>query len=142
VELVIVVLIVGIVSATAAPKFARSLRRSRLDAACLRVKADLNLARQTAISRSSSQSVQFTTGSGTYTLPGMTHPDRPTLTYSVNLSGEPYGATVIGAAFGASSTVQFDRFGQPSATGVVTVAIGSSTQTVSVEATSGVVTIP
>jgi MSHA pilin protein MshC len=142
VELVIVVLILGIISATAAPKFARSLRQSRLDAACLRVKADLNLARQTAISRSSSQSLQFTNGSATYTLPGMTHPDHPSLAYSVNLSGEPYGATVSAATFGGSSTVQFDRFGQPTAGGTVTVAVGTSTKTVTVEATNGVVTIP
>ncbi len=142
VELVIVVLILGIISATAAPKFARSLRLSRLDAACLRVKADLNLARQTAISRSSSQSVQFTNGSATYTLPGMTHPDHSSLAYSVNLSGEPYEATVSAATFGGSSTVQFDRFGQPTAGGTVTVAVGTSTKTVTLEATSGVVTIP
>ena len=142
VELVIVVLILGIVSAAAAPKFARSLRHSRLDAACLRVKADLNLARQTAISRSNSQSVQFTAGSATYTLPGVTHPDHPSLSYSVNLSGEPYGATVSAADFGGSSTVQFNRFGQPNAGGTITVAVGASTKTVALEATNGVVSIP
>jgi Tfp pilus assembly protein FimT len=140
--MVIVVLILGIVSATAAPKFARSLRLARLDAACLRVKADLTLARQTAIGRSTAQSVQFTNGSGVYALPGMTHPDHPSLAYSVNLSGEPYNATVSSAVFGGSATVQFDRFGQPSAAGVVTVAVGSLTRTVSVEATSGGVSIP
>lgn len=142
IELVIVVLIMGIAAATAAPKFARSLRQSRLDAACLRIKADLNLARQTAISRSSTQSVQFTVGSSTYSLPGITHPDHPSLTYSVNLSGEPYEATVSAVSFGGSATLQFDRFGKPSAGGTVTVTAGSSTKTLTVEATNGVVTIP
>jgi prepilin-type N-terminal cleavage/methylation domain-containing protein len=142
IELVIVVLIMGIAAATAAPKFAHSLRQSQLDAACLRIKADLNLARQTAIGRSSSQSVQFTAGSGAYTLPGMTHPDHPSLTYSVNLSGEPYAATVSAVSFGGSSTIQFDRFGQPNAGGTITVTVGASTETVTVEATNGVVTIP
>ena len=142
VELVIVVLIMGIVAATAAPKFARNLRQSRLDSACLRIKADLALARQTAIGRSSVQSVQFANGSGVYTLPAMTHPDHPSLAYSVDLSGEPYNATVSSAVFGGSATVQFDRFGQPNSGGVVTVAVGGSTKTVSVEATGGVATIP
>lgn len=142
VELVIVVLIIGILTVGAAPKFSVGLNRVRADAASLRIKADLNLARQTAITRSAEQSVVFTAGSAEYALPGLTDPDRPAAPYAVNLGDGSYRAVVTSAAFGAGTTVRFDRYGQPNSGGVVTVSAGGVTKTVSVDATSGAVSIP
>ena len=140
VELVIVILIIGILTAGATPKFVSSLKRAQADAAVLRVKADLNLARQTAISRSSTQSVQFTANSAVYTLPGIADPDHPAAaTYSVDLADGEYRAVVTAASFGAGTILQFDRYGQPINAGSVTISAGGITKTVSVDATSGVV---
>jgi prepilin-type N-terminal cleavage/methylation domain-containing protein len=139
VELVIVVLIIGILTGVAAPKFVGSLKRARADAAALRVKADLNLARQTAMSRSATQSVQFTANSAVYTLPGIADPDHPATTYSVNLADASYGAVVTAASFGAGTILQFDRYGQPVNAGSVTISAGGFTKTVTVDATNGVV---
>jgi prepilin-type N-terminal cleavage/methylation domain-containing protein len=141
-ELVIVVLIIGILTAMATPKFAASLKRAQADAACLRVKADLNLARQTAISRSTTQSVQFIANSAVYTLPGIADLDNPALAaYSVNLAEGEYRAVVTAASFGAGATVQFDRYGQAIDGGSVTISAGGIMKTISVDATSGAVTI-
>ncbi len=142
VEMVIVVLIIGILTAGAAPKFSAGLKQAQADAACLRVKADLNLARQTAISQSAAQSVVFTVGSAVYNLPGLTDPDRPALPYAVNLGDGSYRAVVTSATFGAGTTVQFDRYGQPASGGVVSLSAGGVAKTISVDATSGVVSIP
>ncbi|RIK86945.1 MAG: hypothetical protein DCC67_02460, partial [Planctomycetota bacterium] len=137
VELAITVLVIGILTASAAPKFAEALRRIRIDAACRRIKADLTLARQTAMSKSATQSVQFTANSGTYSLPGMAALDRPAAAYSVDLSVAPYQVRVSSALLGADSQVIFDRFGQPDSGGVITVASGSAAGTVTVDGNTG-----
>jgi prepilin-type N-terminal cleavage/methylation domain-containing protein len=141
VELVIVVLIIGILTGVAAPKFVGSLRRAQADAAALRLKADLNLARQTAISRSATQNVQFTVNSAVYTLPGIADPDHPAATYSVDLSDETYRATVTAASFGAGAILQFDRYGQAMNGGSVTISASGITKTIAIDAASGAVSI-
>jgi prepilin-type N-terminal cleavage/methylation domain-containing protein len=140
IELVIVVLILGILTGVATPKFVGSLKFHQAEAAALRIKADLNLARQTAIRRSSTQSVQFTNGTAAYALPGLTHPDHPALAYTVNLTGSSFTVSV-NASFGGGPTVTFDRYGAATVGGTVTVSAGGLTKTVSVDATSGTVTI-
>jgi Tfp pilus assembly protein FimT len=135
-------LIIGILTAGAVPKFVSSLRRAQADAACLRLKADLNLARQTAISRSTTQSVQFAANSAVYTLVGIADPDHPALTsYSVNLADATYRAVVTAASFGAGTILQFDRYGQAVNGGSVTLSVGGATKTISVDAASGAVSI-
>lgn len=142
VELVIVILILGILAAGTAPKFNASLRRAQVDGASLRIKADMNLARQTAISRSANQSVKFTVGSAVYTLSGISDPDHPSQAYSVNLADGAYRAVVATASFGGSDTLQFDRYGQPTSAGTVTVSADGVTKAVAVDAATGEVSIP
>lgn len=142
VELVIVVLIIGILTGVAAPKFVSSLKWAQANAAVLRVKADLNLARQTAISQSKEQEVQFTVNSTVYTLPGIADPDHPALNdYTVNLAEGTYRAVVTAATFGAGTTLEFDHYGQANG-GSVTISAGGVTKEISVDATTGAVTIP
>ena len=142
IELVITILIMGILTAIATPKFVGSVKRCQAQAACARIKADLMLARQKAIAGSTTQSVQFTPGSPVYSLPGLTDPDRPDQPYSVNLADSSYGAVVTSAAIGAGATVQFDRYGQPNSGGVITVSAGSASGAVSIDAASGMASIP
>jgi prepilin-type N-terminal cleavage/methylation domain-containing protein len=142
VELVVVILLLGILTAVAAPKVSTGLRRAEIEAACLRVKADLNLARQTAMSRSTTQSVQFTVNSAVYTLPGISDPDHPSVTnYSVSLADKTYRSVITAATFGSGATLQFDRYGQAVNGGSLTVSGGGVSKTISVDAASGAISI-
>ncbi len=142
IEMVIVVLIVSVLAVVAAPKFADTLQRTRAESAAKRIKADLGLARQNAISRSSTQTVQFTKGTGYYTLPGMADLDHSSQTYSVDLAAAPYNAVLVSAALGDDSDVQFDQYGQPDSGGTITVESGAFQKTVIVDPDTGQASIP
>jgi type II secretion system protein H len=137
VEMVIVVLLIGILTASAAPRMAGAIRTSRLEAACRRIKADLAWARQSAINKSTAQSVTFTPASGTYAIATAADLDRPAAAYSVRLSSSPYSCTIVSATLGADSNVIFDRFGTPDSGGAIVVGAGSSTKTVTLDANTG-----
>jgi type II secretion system protein H len=140
VEMVIVVLIIGILTASAAPRMAGALRTSRLDAACRRIKADLAWARHSAITRSVPQTVQFTPASGSYTLAAAADLDRPAAAYVVTLTSTPYSCTLVSATLGSDASVVFDRFGRPDSGGTVVVGAGSATKTVTLDANTGLAT--
>jgi hypothetical protein len=74
----------------------------------------------------------------------MTDPDHPSATYRVDLTAEPYRATIVSAQFGTSgntATLAFSGYGMPSAGGSVTLAVGASRRTVTVDGASGEVTV-
>lgn len=137
VELAIVVLIVGIMVAAAAPRFADSLVYYRAEAAAKRIEADLKLARKQAITSSSAQAVDFVTGSNKYILTGMEHPDHPSLEYEVKLSEAPYLVLLGSADFGGDETVQFDGYGVPDSGGTVVVQSGQYQKTITLDPDSG-----
>lgn len=141
-DLVITVLIIGILSAVAAPKFADTLHRTRAEAAARRIKADLGFVRQTAISESATLSVSFTPASNDYSIPGLPDLNRPGQTYAVALNSPPYDATLVSATLGADSDVQFDRYGKPDSGGLITVESGGYQQTVTVDPETGKASIP
>jgi prepilin-type N-terminal cleavage/methylation domain-containing protein len=138
IELVIAVLIIGILAATAAPRVAGALRLSRLDAAARRIQADLTWARQSAISRSATQVVQFSPGSSSYTVAGRSDLDRASNEYVVLLGDAPYKCEINSATLGGDATIIFDRYGQPDSGGTITIGSGGVTRTVTVHATTGV----
>lgn len=141
-ELIIVVLIIGIMASLSIPAFVDTLQLYRVDAAALRIKLDLELARRQAKMKSASQSVQFNVDGNSYTLPGVPHLDHPGSTYAVKLSETNYSATLVSAVFGGDATVVFNGYGLPDSAGTVVVRSGSRTRTVSLEANSGKVTLP
>ncbi len=110
--------------------------------AARRIKADLGYARQHAVSQSSPVTVQFFTGSETYTIPALPDLDRAGQTYSIDLTVYPYEVDIVSATLGGDSDVQFDRFGQPDSGGTITVAAGTHQQTVTIDPDSGGATIP
>ena len=141
-ELVIVLLVLAILTAAAAPKFFDSLARYRAEAAAKRIAHDLRLARRQAQSTSASQSVVFNSpGAHKYELPGMDDPNRPGKSYEVPVFDEPYLATIVTANFGGDSTIVFDGYGQPDSGGSVTVQAGAHQKTVTVDAESGKVDV-
>src|SRR5689334_17817856 len=108
-ELVIVLLIMGILTAVAAPKFFDSLLFHRVESAARRVKADLELARTQARLTSASQSVTFT--GSVYTLSNTKSLDKPGSVYSVDLKKEPYSLDSATPNFSNAATVSFDGYG-------------------------------
>lgn len=140
-ELTIVVLIIGILAAAGIPRYADSITRFRADAAAKRIAADLMYVRQIAMNQGASKQVTFNISGNRYSMPAVPDPNRSALTYSVKLSSTAYPATITAANFGGTANVTFDRFGQPNATGYVTVTSGSYQETINLDAVTGRVTI-
>jgi prepilin-type N-terminal cleavage/methylation domain-containing protein len=141
-ELVIVLLVLGILAATAAPKYFDSLARFRAEAAAKRIAGDLQLARRNAISKSASQSVQFNSpGANQYRLLNFDDPHRPGDPYVVNLALDPFACGITSASFGGDATVVFSGFGRPDSGGTVTVQSGQHQCTVTLDADSGKVVV-
>jgi prepilin-type N-terminal cleavage/methylation domain-containing protein len=143
VELVIVLMIMGILAAIAAPAFYDSLLFHRVESAARRVKADLERARNTARLISSSQSITFKNSEKSYTATAAVKAlDRPHQTYSVDLSKSPYQIKTLTASFGGSQIVSFDGYGKPTSGGSVVVQIDANHKaTVALDGTTGQATI-
>jgi prepilin-type N-terminal cleavage/methylation domain-containing protein len=149
VELLLTLAIVGVVAAVAAPRYANATERFRADSAARRLAADIAALRARARSLCASQSMTFTAAAanaGGYTVAGMPDPDHPSATYRVDLAAEPYRAAVTAATFTtttgqASSTLTINGYGVPTAGGAVTIQVGATCRTVTVDANSGEVMI-
>jgi prepilin-type N-terminal cleavage/methylation domain-containing protein len=147
VELVIVLSIMAITAAIAAPRYAGSLRRYRLDAAAKRIAADIEYVGAYAKARSAPQAVVFNIGTCGYSSAGLKSPDRRQNNYAVDLTKEPYRVALISATFGGSLTATFDGYGTPAAGGNVVVGAGNEGRRITLDAVSGkasiaAVTIP
>ncbi|WP_425400580.1 pilus assembly FimT family protein [Aeoliella sp.] len=120
VELMIVVLIMGILAAAAAPKFTAALDNNRADGAARRIAADLNRLRAEAMitSSSSKPSVTFDADSEVYGFSGLADPDHPSRAYKVSLSSTSYPADIVAAKFldsdnDVETTLKYDLYGRP-----------------------------
>ena len=140
VELVVVVMVLSIMAAVAAPAFFESLLYHRVESAARRVKADLELARQAARQKSVSRSVTFTnTG---YSLSAVVNGlDDPNSAYSVDLTAPPYELSSVVADFNNSQVVVFDGFGMPLSGGTVVLTSQGHQCTVSLDGATGEVSI-
>ncbi len=139
VELVIVVLVMSILAAVATPAFLESLLFHRVESAARRLKADLELARQTARLTSAARTVAFTeTG---YTLSDMASLDDPAAPYVVNLAAPPFELDSLEADFAGNPSITFDGYGMPASDGAVVLAIKNHQCTVTLNGSTGSVTI-
>lgn len=142
IELVVVVVIIGIVSAIAMPRYANALAHHRVDAAVRRIVVDLSLAQRRAKISSTSQTVEFEVGANAYRLVGMPHLDRSSEEYAVLLSQEPYQATIVSADFGGDGQIIFDGYGVPDSGGLVIVQVGNYQKQIAVDAETGGASVP
>jgi type II secretory pathway pseudopilin PulG len=136
-ELIVVVLVMGIATKIALPRYVDSMRRYQLEAAAKRVAADLELARDNAKTRGTTQQVVFTLASSSYSLTGADDPSHAGRSYTVNLATGDYPATISQLQFGSSGnggTIAFDMYGRPDYAGSVTLRLGTSQKVVSVDA--------
>jgi prepilin-type N-terminal cleavage/methylation domain-containing protein len=134
IELVMVLMIVAILAAVAAPTYRSALANYRADAAAGRVAADLRMVGAYARKVSIAQSVQFNVGADSYAAPLFPDMNDGVAPYAVALGSSELAADVVSASFGGSATVQFDIHGRPAAAGTVVVASGSQQRTVQVDA--------
>jgi len=141
VELVVVLMVMGIVAAIATPSFYLSLRHHELETAARRVKLDLEQARHAARMKSQSQSLTFTNAT-TYSLSsGVESLKNPGQTYTVDLSSTPYELDSVTINLGGPTTVSFDGYGDASVGGTIVLALGGETRTVTLNSTTGQITI-
>jgi prepilin-type N-terminal cleavage/methylation domain-containing protein len=139
-EVVIVMLLMAILSAVAAPAFIDSLAFHRVETAARRVKADLELARQTAKLKSATQTVTFS--GPAYTMSsGVVDLDAPVTAYAVDLALAPYKMNNVVANFGGVPTASFNGFGTPTSGGAVVLTTPRHQCTVTLNAATGLVTI-
>ncbi|MGE5295341.1 MAG: Tfp pilus assembly protein FimT/FimU [Solirubrobacterales bacterium] len=141
IEMVLVVAILAIFAAIAAPRYGLAAGRYRLDLAARRVATDLRLAQASAKAASSSRTVVFTPTTDVYQLQSVTAPDGKTGDYTVSLSCEPYRADLSGASFNGASQVTFSGWGLPSSGGTVTLIAGSQQKTITVDGETGQISI-
>lgn len=132
IELSIVVLILAVMAAIAAPRYSAALGNYRVNAAAGRVAGDLRYIRQYARKISQPQTVTFNATTNTYTAATMTDVTRRGTGYTVNLLASDYLADITSVSFGAGS-VTFDIYGQPSVTGTVVVASGGLQRTIELD---------
>lgn len=141
-ELIVVIVIIGLLSAMAIPRMGNSLVRYRLDGAARRIAADLRLAQAHAITNSAAQTVRIDESKpATYTLVDMRHPDHPEDEYVVRFDAEPSAVTLEHYDFDGDDTLIFDIYGLPDSAAEITIIAGSQRRSIGVSANSGEVTI-
>jgi prepilin-type N-terminal cleavage/methylation domain-containing protein len=141
VEMLIVLLVMGILAATATPSFFRSLRHHQLESAARRVKLDVEQARHAARLKSESQSITFTGPTG-YTLSsGVAGMNSAAETYAVDLAKAPYDLESITLNLGGPTAISFDGYGTASVGGTIVLAAGDETRTITLDNSNGDVTI-
>jgi prepilin-type N-terminal cleavage/methylation domain-containing protein len=139
IEMSVVIVLIAILSAVAIPRYASSVNRYRVEMAAKRVAADFALARNAARTSGVGQTINFGSPSNGYTMPGLAAPDGRNGDYTVRLAHEPYKVGLGNVAFGASSvtSVQFNRYGYPTAAGSVVVTSGGYSKTIYLDGTTG-----
>jgi Tfp pilus assembly protein FimT len=140
-QLVIVIALAGIL-ATVAISFTPSLPNARLDVAAKQVLSDIEYAKQNAMLTGQTSGVQFISG-GAYTVyQGTTATPLLSPLTQVNMV-VTLSATYSGVSLSTNFTVEFDRFGSPTAGGGGSVSItnGTTTKTISVTANTGELTL-
>ncbi|MDB5333845.1 MAG: hypothetical protein JWP03_4996 [Phycisphaerales bacterium] len=140
IEIVVVLAIIGVLWAVAAPRYGNSLCRYRAEQAARRIAADLLLARSQAKMTSKTRTISFNTSTNIYGMDvqGLT---ASSTQYNVNISGDPYYASFVSASFNNTAAVTFDQYGSCDNSGTIVVQCGGVQNTITVESTSGKVTV-
>jgi prepilin-type N-terminal cleavage/methylation domain-containing protein len=141
VELVLVVAVIGILSAIAMPRYSASIHNFRAGSAARRIAADIAMAQAQARAASTARTINFDQANSRYGITGIKGLDGAA-SYVVNLKDAPYQCAITGLALAnAGTSIAFDGYGVPSTSGTIVIAAGSMTRTVTVSAASGRVTV-
>ena len=117
VEMLVVIMIIGILSSVAMPRYSDTIQQQRAKAAAFRIAAELNLARHDAKTRGITRNVAFDLTNHAYELQGMPHPDNPKAAYRVELTQGVYQVKLATVKFANSTTtlvtLSYDMYGRP-----------------------------
>ncbi len=129
VELLLVMLIMGITSAMAVPRFANFMAQSRLDSAARRIVTDLRAASNHAKHRSKTKTVTFDIAGNSYDISGLNSLTHKNQNYIVQLDEEPYTVTIVSVNFGGNATLTYDGYGRPDSGGTIVISVGAAQRT-------------
>lgn len=132
VELLIVVLIISILAAAGAPKFAQSISRFRVEAVVQRIAGDVKYARRIAQRTSTPVTINFDVTNNKYTLSGVSNINRLDQVFEFSLADSQYGCVLVSATFDGDSSLTFNIHGQPNHDGTVVVRCGDITRTITI----------
>lgn len=135
-----VVAIISVVAAMAAPRFSSAERRHRADAAAQRVVVDLDYLSRMARAQAASYAVSFSVTSDSYASSARSLDAGPDEPYVVQLDRPPYRARLIRVEL-ADDNLVFDGYGMPQGDGQIVVGVGDLRRTVRIHADTGKVTI-
>jgi prepilin-type N-terminal cleavage/methylation domain-containing protein len=144
IELVMVLLIIALISAIAAPRLSGSVSRHRAQAAARMIVQGFALARSEARARSAPRYVHFHVDDDSFVISGASTatPGAAANTDVISLRREPYLSGLLSADLGGDASVMFDIFGRPDSGGSVVVGCGDWTFSVALDAESGKASMP
>ncbi len=144
VDLTLTMLILGILTATAAPRLSGAMTWYRADGAARRIEADLNYVREQARSTNSACSLVFSAISPKYTTTGVLEINNSGNSYAVDLGALGYPVTVTANINGGTSITYsetgFPQAGSPLSAltlGTITITSGKQTRTVTIDPITG-----
>ena len=137
----LVVSIIGVSAAVAAPRYANALANYRASAAADRVKAEILRAVQLAKAGSRSYTVTFPAGRNAMAIVRTSELGDTARTTVIELGVDPYLARIKNADFNGDTALVFSGFGIPDSGGQVELASGNAAYTVTVAAGTGAVTV-
>ena len=157
IELMVVLVILGIASMLAVPMFS-SAADSQLQAAAAMVAADLDYAKNLAITRQMTVTVVFDTDTESYQVQDsgavvLSHPTKAGSSFQMNFASDNRTSRVdiTAASFDGSSSITFDYLGSPYSgtttatamtSGQISLSAETYSTTVTVEPVTGYVRIP
>jgi len=131
----------ALLAAIAAPRYASALANYHVDAAAKRVAADFAYVQAQSRATGKSQTITFTPAGLKYQVTGVAGLDNRASGFMVDLSAEPYSVTGLTAKFGPKTQVTFDQYGTPDNSGTVTVNVGVTSKTITLDSGTGKLTV-
>jgi prepilin-type N-terminal cleavage/methylation domain-containing protein len=141
VELVLVVAVIGILSAIAMPRYSASIHNFRAGAAARRLAADVAMAQAQARAASASRTLELDAPNSRWRVSGIKGLDGAA-SYIVSLHEPPYQCAISFLKLADNgNTIVFDGYGVPSTGGTIVLTSGSMSRTVTINAASGRATV-
>lgn len=138
IELVMVILVMGILAAVAAPRYSTAMSQYRADLAARELEADLAYAAWEAQRTSLAVTVNFDLTNQRYEIAGVADADRPGQDFRATMSAAE--VTLVSADFAGAASVTFDIYGRPNSAGSVVLESPGETRTVNLDDTGATMT--
>lgn len=125
-ELLVVIAVLGVATAIVAPRYGRSIARTRAEAAMERVFADIRRTQALARATSTTMIIQLDTANAAYTLPMGRTLDNAAEPERVELDESPYFVSDITSSLADDDQIVIDPYGRIVSTGSLRIRVGDS----------------